>query len=96
MIDAHHRKAVERHVLDEGVERLLHMIEVVIVVEVLGIDVGDDHHICRQFDERAVALVGFDDHPVAAAEPRIGPVGIDDATIDDRRIVVGCIEQRRN
>ena len=27
MVGAHHREAVERHVLDEGAERLLHRLE---------------------------------------------------------------------
>jgi hypothetical protein len=86
MIDAHHRKAVERHVLDEGQESLLGLVERAVVIEMLGIDVGDDHHIGRQLDEGAVGLVRLDHHPVALAEPRIGAIGVDDAAVDDSRI----------
>jgi len=49
MVDAHHRKAVERHVLDEIAERVLHRLEGLEVVEVLRIDIGDDGDIGRHF-----------------------------------------------
>ena len=93
MVDAHHGKTVERHVLDEIAERLLHRLEGLEVVEMLGIDIGDDGDVGRQFQERAVALVGFHHHPVAGAEPRIGAVGVDDAAIDHGRIEIAGIEQ---
>ena len=67
MIDAHHGEAVERHVLDEIAERVLHRVEGLEMIEMLGIDIGDDGDIGRQFQERAVALVGFHHHPVAGA-----------------------------
>ena len=47
MVDAHHREAVERHVLDEGAKRLLHGFESLEVIEMLGIDIGDDRR-CRR------------------------------------------------
>ena len=93
MIDAHHGEAVERHVLDESLERILHRFERLEVVEMLRIDVGDDRDVGRQLQERAVALVGLDHHPVAGAEPRVGAVGIDDAAVDDGRIEIARVEQ---
>ena len=96
MIGAHHGKAVERHVLDEIAERVLDRLERLEVIEMLGIDVGDDHDIGRQLQERAVALVGLDHHPVAGAEPGVGAVGVDDAAIDHGRIETAGIEQRRH
>ena len=94
MVGAHHREAVERHVLDEGAEGLLHRLEGLEVVEMLGVDVGDDGDVGRQLQEGAVGLVGLDHHPVAGAEPRIGAVGVDDAAVDDGRIEAAGIEQR--
>ena len=85
MVGAHHGKAVERHVLDEGEERVLHGREGLEVVEVLGVDIGDDRDVGRQLEEGAVGLVRLDHHPVARAEPRVGAVGVDDAAIDDGR-----------
>ena len=96
MIDAHHGKAVERHVLDEIAERVLHRLERPEVIEMLGIDIGDDGDIGRQLQERAVALVGLHHHPVAGAQPRIGAVGVDDAAIDHGRIEIAGIEQGRD
>ena len=93
MIDAHHGETVERHVLDEVVERLLDRIERLEVIEMFGIDVGDDHDIGRQFQEGAVALVGLHHHPVAGAETRIGAIGVDDAAIDHGGIEAAGIEQ---
>ena len=97
MIDAHHGEAVERHVLDElrGTPRCTAS-KVAVVVEMLGIDVGDDGDVGRQLQEGAVALVGLDHHPVAVAEPRVGAVGIDDAAVDHGRIEPAGIEQRRD
>ena len=96
MVDAHHGEAVERHVLDEIAERVLHGLEGLEVVEMLGIDIGDDGDIGRQLEEGAVALVGFHHHPLAGAEPRVGAVGIDDAAIDDGGIEIAGIEQGRD
>ena len=64
------RDAVERHVLDELDERLLDRVEAAIMVEMLGIDVGDDRDRAVEPQEAAVALVGLDHHPVADAPSR--------------------------
>ena len=66
------------------------------VVEVLGIDVGDDADLGRQPDEGAVALVGLDDHPLALAEPRVRAPGVDDAAGDDGRVQPGFGEDVRD
>ena len=86
MVDAHHREAVERDVLDEGAEGLLDRVEGAVVVEVLGVDVGDDRDVGRQLEEGAVGLVGLDHHPVARAHAGVGAVGVDDAAVDDGRV----------
>ena len=61
----------------------------------LGIDVGDDRDVGRQLEESAVGFVGLHHHPVAAAEPRIGAVGVDDAAVDHGRIEAAGVEQGR-
>ena len=66
------------------------------MIEMLGIDIGDDRDVGRQFQEGAVALVGLDHHPVALPAPRVGAVGVDDAAVDDRRIEPGGVEQSRD
>ena len=96
MIEAHHGEAVERQVLDEGEERLLDRVEGLEMVEMLGIDVGDDGDVGGQLEEGAVAFVGLDHHPVAAAAPRVGAVGVDDAAVDDGGIEAAGVEQRRH
>ena len=45
MIGAHHRKTIERNVLDESAERVLHGVESMEMVEMLGIDIGDDRDV---------------------------------------------------
>ena len=94
MIDAHHGKAIERQVLDEMAEGVLHRFEGLEVIEMLGIDIGDDRDLGRQLQERAVTLVRFDHHPVAGAKPRIRAIGVDDAAIDHGGIEAAGIEQR--
>jgi hypothetical protein len=64
------------------------------MIEMLGIDVGDDGHISRELQEGAVGLVRLHHHPLAIAHAGIGAVGIDDAAVDDGRIEPARIEQR--
>lgn len=66
------------------------------MIEMFGIDIGDDGNIGWQFQKRAVAFIGLDHHEVAGTEPRIGAIGIDDAAIDDGRIEFSGVEQRRD
>ena len=47
MVDAHHREAVERDVVDEGAEGVLDGVEGAEMVEMLGVDVGDDGDVRR-------------------------------------------------
>ena len=96
MIEAHDREAIERQVSDQRQKGVLDGVEGLEVVEVLGIDVGDDGDVGGQLEERAVAFVGLDHHPVASAKPRVGPVGVDDAAVDHGRIKPGGVEQRRH
>ena len=94
MIGAHDREAVERNVLDEIAEGVLHRFVGVEMVEMLGIDIGDDDDVGRQLDEGAVGFVGLHHHPVAFAEMGIGAVGVDDAAVDHGRIEPAGVEQR--
>ena len=48
MISAHDRETVERHVLDEGAECLLHGVEGMEMVEMLWIDVRHNGDVSRQ------------------------------------------------
>ena len=64
------------------------------MVEVLGIDIGDDGDVGRQLEEGAVGFVGLHHHPVAGAEPRVGAVGVDDAAVDHGRIETFRLDQR--
>ena len=92
MVGAQHGEAVERDVLDEAHEGVAQRVEGAVVVEMLGIDVGDDGDDGRQAQEGAVRFVGLDHHPVAAAQPGVGAVGVDDAAVDDRGIEPAGIE----
>ncbi len=94
MIEAHDGEAVEGQVFDQRQKRVLDRVESLEMVEMLRVDIGDDDDIGGQLEKRAVALVGFDHHPVACPEPRIGPVGVDDAAVDDGRVHPGGVDQR--
>ncbi len=96
MVRAHHGKSIERHVFDECAKCLLHGIESLEVIEMLGIDVGHDRDVGRQLQERAVRFIGFDHHPVAGAEPCVRTVGVDDAAVDHGRVKAARIDERRN
>ena len=96
MIDAQRGEAVERDVLDEGLERGAHGVEGAVELHVLGVDVGDHRRARRQAHEGAVGLVGLDHHPVAFAVAGVGAVGVDDAAVDHGRIELRGIQQRRD
>src|SRR4051794_21057008 len=89
----HKGKTMERHVLNEGAESLLHGVEILEMVEVLGIDIGDDGDVGRQLQERTIGFVRLDYHPVTGAKPRIRPIGIDDAAVNHSRIESARIDQ---
>src|SRR5712671_4796088 len=94
MVRTHDGETVERDVFHKTAERLLHSIKRHEMIEMFGIDVGDDCDIGGQLEERAVGFIGLDHHPVAGAEPRIGAIGLDNAAIDDGRIEIAGIEQQ--
>ncbi len=92
MIGAHHREAVERHILDKRAKRVLHRIEGLKMIEVLRVNIGNDGDICRELEKGAVGFISLDHHPVAGAQPGVGTVGVDDAAIDHGRIEAAGIE----
>ena len=94
MVDAHHAEPVKRHILHELRKRPAYFIECAVMVEMFGVDIGDDGNFGRQFQEGAVALVGLHHHPVALAHARIGAIGVDDAAIDNGRVEPAGFEQR--
>jgi hypothetical protein len=47
------------------------------MVQMLGVDIGDDGHMRRHQVEGAVAFIGLDHHPFARPGPRVRPVGMD-------------------
>ena len=93
MIDAGHSQAVEGDVAEEGLELPVHVVDGLEVVEVLGIDVGDDADLGRDLDEGAVGFVGLHDHPRPFAAPRVGAPVVDDAAGDDGRVEAARVEQ---
>src|SRR6266571_5085877 len=64
LFEAEDRGAVEGHLVDEADERLADRLEGAVVIEVLGVDRGDDRERRRQLQERAVRLVRLRDEVV--------------------------------
>jgi hypothetical protein len=59
---------------------------VAVVVEVVGLDVGDDRGVRAVGQERAVALVGLDDEQVAAAVVGVAGRLVEVAADGERRV----------
>ena len=68
MIGAHHCETVERHILDEGTECILHGVKSLEVVEMLGVDVCNDRDVGWKLQKGAIGFVGLHHHPVASPE----------------------------
>ena len=94
MIEAQQSGAVEGDVADKLDEGVLHPVEAAIMVKMFGIDIGDHRDRAVEPQEAAVALIGFHDHPVAVAQPRVGAIAVDDAAVDDRGIDPARVQQR--
>ena len=62
----------------------------------LAIDVGDDRDDRRQPQERAVALVGLDDHAGASPETRVAAEGAETPADDGGRIEAGPVQHQRH
>ncbi len=71
VIDAQDREPVERHLVDEVEEGRLKRLERAVVIEVLGVDVGDHRDGGRELHERAVGLVGFGHEILALTQPGV-------------------------
>src|SRR3546814_7374670 len=68
MIEAEQSCAVKRDIANKFDKGVLHPVEAAIMVEMFGIDIGDDRYGAVQAQETAVAFIGFNNHPVARSE----------------------------
>jgi hypothetical protein len=90
IVAADHRRAVERHAVQELDERGLQAREVVAVgVHVVGVDVGHDRQDRHQVQERRVGLVGLDHDVLARAEARVRAGAVEAAADDEGRVDAG-------
>ena len=89
-------KSVERQVLDEGIKRLAQFFHAAIMVHMFRVDIRDHGAGRVQLGEGSIAFVAFDHHPVALARLVVRAIGMDDAAIDDGRVDVRTIQQRRD
>ena len=72
VVETGDRRAVERHAVGEGDERLLHGLDRAVGVEVLRLDVGDHGEHRGEGEERAVELVGLAHQVLGVAETGVG------------------------
>src|SRR3546814_20652497 len=80
MVQAQQRRAIERHVLDKLEIRRLDVIEIAIMVEMFGLDIGDDSDRPVEMQDNDVALVGIDQQPVRRADPGVRAINIEIAS----------------
>ena len=96
VVGAQHGKAVEGQILDKSVERLAEFLHRPVMVHMFRIDIGHHRAGRVQLGKGAVAFIAFDHHPVALARLVVGAIGMDDPAIDDRRVDIRAIQQRRD
>ena len=66
------------------------------MIEVFGVDVGDDRDGRGQLEERAVALVGLGDEEIPGAEAGVRAQRVDLTADDDRRVEAGLAQHSRH
>ncbi len=76
----------------ETVEGVDEVVEVAVVVEMVGLDVGHHRDLRIELQERAVALVGLDDDPLAGVPHRVG-ADLVDVTPDEKARVQPGFDQ---
>src|SRR3546814_18702062 len=69
MIEAEQSCAVKRDIANKFDRGVLHPVEAAIMVEMFGIEIGDDRYGAVQAKETAVAYIGFHHQPDAGAKP---------------------------
>jgi hypothetical protein len=80
---------------EELVERGGETREAAVVVEVVGLDVGDDAGFGGELEERAVALVGFDHEPFTLVVRGVGADLVEIAPDDEARPPTGGAQDQR-
>ena len=86
-------EAIEGNALDEFLEGPPDGVEGAVVIEVLGVDIGDDGAGGPQPQEGAIRLVGLHDHPVPLPHLGVGTIGIDDPAVDHGGIQAAGVQQ---
>ncbi len=77
------------------VECLLDALDRAVVVEVVDIDIGEDRAVQRQLEMGAVALVGFDDEPIATG-PLCSGTHVGDVATDHETRAQICFGQNQH
>ena len=83
---------VKRDVLDEVEKSLVQRLLRSPVFHMLRIDIRN-HRDCRgKATEGTVALVSLDNHPLTQPHPGVAAVGMDNASVDNRRVEPAGVE----
>jgi hypothetical protein len=93
IVGRHHERA--RDCVGELAERANEPVEVAVMIEVIGFDVRHERRFGREVQERAVALVGLDDEPLAIAVRGVGADFVDLAADDEARMPAGPPQDQR-
>ena len=96
VVHAAHHQPARSQVLHEDAERLDHRVERAEVLEMVGLDVGDDGDLGTKLMEGAVVLVRFDHEEVAASALGVGADVLQHAADEDGRIEAGLFEDQRD
>ena len=97
VVNAQHRQAVKRQVMQEADEALLQVVVTAAVVfQVVGVDVGDDRHHRLQVQEGSVRFVRFRHQILAVAKAGIAAGGSQHAADNEGRVEPGIGENRGN
>ena len=95
VVAADHVDAVKRNLVHELGEGFVDGLAVGVEIQVVHVHVGDHVHDRHQTQERAVGFVRLGDQVRAAAQTGIGPVGVESAADDHRRVQARFIENGR-
>ena len=85
-------RAILTHEAHERAEGLLDLLQGVVVVHMVGLDVGHDDHVRVEVEEGAVRLIGLDDEVLAVAVLAVGAVTLHDTADQKARVELHAVE----
>ena len=91
MVEANNADTIKRDIGNIAVKGGAQPVKIAIMVEMFGVDIGDNANRRGQAHKCAIALIGFNNHPIALPQSSISAIGVNNAAINHGRVETGRV-----